>query len=81
MKTIKSWITIAFRVFEIEESEDTIQAYGVSDILELFNQSQVDILKMDVEGAAKEVFSKNFNWFAKTLAKIIVRHNEYIYNW
>lgn len=44
------------RVEETEEGEQ-IQAYSLGEILEKYSLNIIDILKMDVEGAEKEIFT------------------------
>jgi FkbM family methyltransferase len=50
----------SLRVVE-SEKETKIKAYSMSTILKDCNFTEIDILKMDIEGSEKEVFSLNAN--------------------
>ncbi len=67
----------SFRVSEVEQGKEAIKAYGVNDLLELSNQSQIDILKIDVEGAEKEIFAKNLSWLSKTNIIVVELHDRF----
>lgn len=66
--------------FIIEESDietnNSIKAYTIDDILTKFQIEQIDILKIDIEGSEKELFSTNFNhWLPKTRIIVIELHD------
>ena len=59
-----------------EEDNDTFQAISINDILKIFNKSQIDILKLDVEGAEKEIFTSNYHdWLPNTRVLIVELHD------
>jgi FkbM family methyltransferase len=59
-----------------EEDADTFRAISISDILKKFNRTQIDILKLDVEGAEKEIFSTNYQeWLPNTRVLIVELHD------
>jgi FkbM family methyltransferase len=61
----------AFRVVETVETKDTISAYTVSDLMQMMSWPEIDILKLDVEGAEHELFTKNYKeWVDKV--KVVI---------
>jgi FkbM family methyltransferase len=42
-----------------------IEAVGLNDIMKNQTIDEVDVLKLDVEGAEKEIFSENIEWLSK----------------
>ena len=63
-----------------EKGKDTFfNALTISSLMMKYNWSDVDIVKMDIEGAEKEIFSnKNcFDWLSKTKLLIIELHDNY----
>ena len=69
-----SW---SFRVRKSESGEGVIKALTISDIINLFKAESVDILKLDIEGAEKEVFSSNLGWLDKVRMVIVELHDQY----
>jgi FkbM family methyltransferase len=53
------------------------KAVTINSILEQFNWNRIDILKIDIEGAEKEVFSGNTDWLGKVKLLIIELHDNY----
>jgi FkbM family methyltransferase len=50
----------------IESDSGSVRAYTIDEIMQLHNIPHIDILKMDVEGAELEIFSKGFEkWLPK----------------
>lgn len=59
-----------------EKSENSINAISIDTILKQFNINKIDILKMDIESAEKEVLSYNYqNWLPKTKMLIVELHD------
>jgi FkbM family methyltransferase len=59
-----------------ENSPGAIPALSVSDLMQKMNWPRIDILKLDVEGAEKEIFSGNYqNWLPKTKLLIVEVHD------
>lgn len=53
-----------------------IQAMTIDDILKKSGCDQIDILKLDVESAEREIFSENYdNWLPKVKVLIIEIHD------
>lgn len=59
-----------------EETPDSFRATSISDIMKLANQKEIDILKLDVEGAEKEIFSENYrDWLPATKVLVVELHD------
>ena len=55
-----------------------IEGMTINSLLELKKWDSVDIIKLDIEGAEKEVFSANdLSWLNKTRLLIIELHDRY----
>lgn len=65
----------AFRVREAPETADTVPALTVTDLLDMFGECQVDLLKVDIEGAESEVFAgQAASWLPKVRTLMIELH-------
>ena len=63
-------------VSELDESIDSVQSIMLSTILENYNVDIVDVLKIDIEGAEREIFSENFQtWLPKIRTLVIELHD------
>jgi FkbM family methyltransferase len=61
---------------EKRDGDTTLQAISIVDLMTEYNIKQIDILKMDIEGSEKEVFSDNYDfWLPKTKCLIIELHD------
>lgn len=67
------------RVVEVSESEcDFTAAYTILGLIEKYNLKSVDILKVDIEGAEKEVFAENScSFLSSTKCVAIEIHDEF----
>ncbi len=65
---------------EVEkENETSISAISISEIMKKYNQTEIDILKIDIEGGEIELFSSNYEyWLPKTKVIMIELHDAYI---
>jgi len=65
--------------FQVEETTengpDTCQAISLNDLLEEEGRDEIDIAKIDIEGAEKEVFEKNHQWLSRTNLIVIEFHD------
>lgn len=52
----------------------TVQGMTIAKIMQDFNVEKIDILKMDIEGAEKEVFIDSSSWISKVNSIIIELH-------
>lgn len=70
----------AFSLKEVNDTSDyDIHGITVKEILEKSGFKQIDILKIDIEGAEKELFSNNYqSWLDKVNTIIIELHDRYI---
>ncbi len=65
-----------FQVEEVGPSDNSaIKAVTLNSILKESGCDKIDILKMDIEGSEKEVFSKNLEWMDRTNIIIIELHD------
>lgn len=59
-----------------QEGKNTVEAYGLADLLAQYGIEQVDLLKVDIEGAEKQVFEKGSEtWLPKVSALMIELHD------
>lgn len=62
--------------FSVAEGQrDCIPAISIPTLLEEFNWPGIDILKIDIEGAEREVFSSDTEWLQKVKLIIIELHD------
>lgn len=69
--------TNSFQVREVSKGEDfTIESVTVPEILTLKNWDTIDILKIDIEGAEKKLFSSHYEqWLPKVKILFIETHD------
>lgn len=60
-----------------EQSYYTVRAFSVSKIMEIFKLDEIDLLKIDVEGAENIILSKNNQWLEKIKHIIVEIHKPY----
>jgi FkbM family methyltransferase len=66
----------AYMIEEAEDDKDTIEAITLAELTNQYNISLIDILKVDIEGSEKEVFSGDYKeWLGKTKCLIIEVHD------
>ncbi|MDO8511631.1 MAG: FkbM family methyltransferase [Nanoarchaeota archaeon] len=65
--------------FQVEETTgsgpDTCQAVSINELLKEEGKKEIDIAKIDIEGAEKELFAKNLQWLPKTNLMVIEFHD------
>jgi len=55
-----------------------VQAYTVKDIMTLMNITEIDVLKIDIEGTEKEIFEEGYEtWLPFTKVLIAETHDRY----
>lgn len=66
-----------FRTTETEvAAETTISALSIDNIIDKYGIEKIDLLKIDIEGAEREVFEKNFeSWLPKVKMIVIELHD------
>ncbi len=68
-----------FRVTEVPgDSDYDVQGYTVLDILSMYQLSHLDLLKLDIEGSEKELFSRNYDEWLRLTQNILVEFHERI---
>ena len=63
------------RVKEAEPGDATVNAVTIGEILERSGSDHIDILKLDIEGAERELFSHNPDWLDHVKLLIIETHD------
>jgi FkbM family methyltransferase len=69
--------------FQVSESKNkpvssTVDALTIDELLAEANSNEIDILKVDIEGAEIELFSSNFeNWLGKSNVIMIELHDRF----
>ncbi len=59
-------------------TDSTIKSITIDEIMQLFQIVEIDVLKIDIEGAEKELFETGFeNWITKVKTLIIELHDRY----
>lgn len=66
-----------FRVREAGSGVNAFKAVTITDILGLSTAKTIDILKLDIEGAEKELFSCDYDWLKNVNVLIIELHDRY----
>jgi len=67
-----------FMLKEVNGGEGDIEAITIEEILKQTGFKEIDILKLDIEGSEKEVFSQNyFSWLEKTKVLVIELHDRF----
>jgi FkbM family methyltransferase len=57
------------------EIKNSIQAYSINDLLKKEGINRFDVVKIDVEGSEKEIFSENAEWLKDVRVIIIELHD------
>ncbi|GAB4413781.1 MAG: hypothetical protein OHK0039_21020 [Bacteroidia bacterium] len=59
-----------------ERQADSFPALSIADIVAQYPSEQIDLLKLDVEGAEREIFSRGYmDWLPKVRALVIELHD------
>ena len=59
-----------------KEDVETFRALSIADIMTQYQADEIDILKLDIEGAEKEVFISHYDrWLPKTKILIVELHD------
>lgn len=67
----------AHAISEKAITDFNILSITIPEILQLESIHHIDILKMDIEGAEKEIFETNASWLNKVNILIIELHDHY----
>lgn len=66
----------AYEVEGLADNQQSIQGISLIQLMERFNLSHIDLLKMDIEGSEKEVFAQNYQeWLPYVRCLIIEVHD------
>jgi len=65
--------------FRVKETEDAtgLQAYGIEDLMEMLGTSYVDVIKMDVEGAEREILLNSDSWIDRVGIILVETHDRH----
>lgn len=66
-----------FQVLETKE-ETSLHGISLNDILDKYNELEVGLVKMDIEGSEYSVFSSNLQWLDKVKYLVIETHDHII---
>ena len=73
----KGWGKWGFITTEANDSKGSdVEVITINEIVAMMNNEDIDILKLDIEGAEKEIFSENYeSWLGKVNVLIIELHD------
>lgn len=75
----KGWGTRGFMVNELAEAkENSILGSSIKDLMIQYGKTHIDILKLDIEGSEKELFSSDFDYWLPRTKCIIVELHDYM---
>jgi FkbM family methyltransferase len=61
-----------------EASSTSIQTFTIDELMQKYNFPHIDLLKLDIEGAEKELFEDNYKeWLKATHVLVIELHEEF----
>lgn len=67
----------AFRI-EAGKGVNAVAAFTIKDLMETMNTDYIDLLKIDIEGAEKEIFEYGYeDWLPATKIVIVETHDRY----
>lgn len=67
--------------FQVEESESgSISAISIMDIIDRYQLSKIDVLKIDIEGSEVNLFSGNLEWLQYVKVLMIELHDQWVKN-
>jgi hypothetical protein len=61
--------------FDEESAHAKVQAFSVASVLEQFGIEHLDVLKVDVEGAERAIFSSSASWITRIRMFVVELHN------
>jgi FkbM family methyltransferase len=59
------------------KGNSTIKSYTINDLQKQLNTSEIDIIKIDIEGAELEIFENNNDWIKQSKVIIVETHDRY----
>jgi len=70
-----SWAFQVRRQEDASMSDVLVPAICLPDLMQAFNLDHIDLLKVDIEGAEKEVFENSVEWIDRVSAMVIELHD------
>lgn len=73
-------VSNGYMVGEAQHGEaDAFDAVGIADIMEMKGWKTIDLLKIDVEGAERELFSSNYEtWLPRVRVLVVETHDKFM---
>ena len=70
----------SYVIHEVSEpSDQSFQAISIAGLMKKYDLEHIDILKMDIEGSEKEIFSDDYkSWLSKVRVLIVEFHDHKI---
>ncbi len=68
----------AFRMEERPSAADPVPAYSMPTLLHRFRTPVVDLVKMDVEGAEREIFQADTSWLDHVRVLVVELHDRFV---
>ncbi|MGF7081529.1 FkbM family methyltransferase [Mucilaginibacter sp. UYCu711] len=73
---IGNWGFVLEECDNLEDDQTTTETVNIADIMAEYNFTFIDLLKLDIETAEKQVFSENYmSWLPKTRVVVIELHD------
>jgi FkbM family methyltransferase len=63
--------------FRVVEADSGIRAVSIQDLMAQFGKVEIDVLKIDIEGAEREILRESGAWLGKVRTIIIELHDRY----
>lgn len=78
-RNAEAWAFSVVETTMADSAEDRIKGISVPDILKMFKFDRIDLLKLDIEGAERELFSVGVEeWIEKVSVIVIELHDRYV---
>lgn len=67
---------VAAYSFQLQYSDSGLPSYSIAGLMQEMGWDEVDIVKIDIEGGEKELFSSNIEWISR-VRQIVVELHDY----
>lgn len=63
---------------KVDSIKDVVTSITLGEVMKLYSIDRIDLLKIDIEGAEKEIFSVNYDdWLSKTKTLTVETHDRF----
>lgn len=70
------WGMVTEEIKDEDSGSESVETFTIDEIMKIAEIDRIDLLKLDIETAEKELFSKNYqSWLPKTKAIVIELHD------